>query len=418
MNSSRPVPNLFYGWWIVAAGFVTTMLAIGSTTYAFGLFVKPLSEEFGLSRADANIGFIALLIGFALWAPLVGRVLDRSPARMVMCVGGLLVGIGFSLIAVLKSPTAMALVVVGPLALGTVACGALATNAITARWFYRQRGRAMGLLAVATSAGGFTVPPVAALLMEQYGWRGAVGVLGVAIPLLVIAVVLWRIRDRPQDLGLLPDGGVSSVTTAADGTQPAAVEGRQWRFGQLLADGRFWLIALGTGLLLGADQALLASLIPYGIDAGYGAPRAALLLSCLTFSAILGKLAIGALADRYDKRLLFCIVAACNLSFLLLLLFEPSYPVLVAACCVIGLAIGGTYPLWTTLIADHFGAASFGTVMGSMNLAMMPLAIGAIRFIGVVHDRTGSYNDAFLVFIATAFVAVALILMLRPRPPA
>lgn len=409
--------GIFYGWWIVAAGFATTLLAIGSTTYAFGLFVKPLSEEFGLSRADANIGFIALLVGFAVWAPLVGRVLDRSSARWVMCLGALLVGIGFSLIAMLKSPAMMALVVFGPLALGTVACGALATNAITARWFYRQRGRAMGLLAVATSAGGFVMPPVAALLMEHYGWRGAVAALGIGVPVIVIAIVLWRIRDRPQDLGLLPDGGQSALPAATTDAAPAPAvsEGRTWTFSQLLRTRSFWLIALGTGLLLAADQALLASLIPYGIDAGYGATRASLLLSCLTFSAILGKLVIGALADRYDKRLLFCAVAACNLAFLTLLLFEPSYPVLIAACCIIGLAIGGTYPLWTTLIADHFGAASFGTVMGSMNLAMMPLAIAAIRFIGVVHDRSGNYNDAFLVFIGTAFVAVALILALRPR---
>ena len=408
--------GIFHGWWIVFAGFITTMLAIGSTTYAFGLFVKPLSEEFGLSRADANSGFIAILVGFAVWAPIVGRLLDRMSARMVMCGGAVSMAVAFALLATLKSPVAMLLVTVGPLSLGTVACGALAANAVTARWFYRQRGRAMGLLAVATSAGGFVMPPIIALLMERLGWRGALAALAVIVLVGVVAVVLWRIRDRPQDLGLVPDGVAPPEQPTA--TAASAAEARQWTLWQLMREPRFWLIAMGTGILLGADQALLASLIPYGIDAGFGPARAAMLLSCLTFSAILGKLAIGALADRYDKRKLFCVVAACNITFLVILLQAPSYPVLIAACCVIGLAIGGTYPLWTTLIADSFGAASFGSVMGSMNLVMMPVAIGAIRFIGVVHDRTGSYNDAFYVFIGTAFVAVGLIWALRLPPKA
>ncbi len=406
--------RMFYGWWIVAAGFFSTMLSIGSTTYAFGLFVGPLSQEFALSRADANTGFIALLVGFAIWGPLAGRVLDRVSARWVMSAGAVMLAVGFAALATLDSPALMALVILGPLSLGTVASGALAANVITTRWFYRQRGKAMGLLAVATSAGGFVMPPLVAVLMQHYGWRGALMALSVMVPAGVLLVVLWRIRDRPQDLGMMPDGDAATpaqISTAAAAT-PAS-ESRQWSFAQLLRDARFWSIALGAGLLLGADQALLASLIPYGVDAGYGAARAALLLSCLTFSAIVGKLAIGALADRYDKRYLFCVVAACNVSFLCLLLIEPAYPVLIAACCIIGLAIGGTYPLWTTLTADCFGAASYGAVMGSMNLVMMPLAIIAIRFIGEVFDRTGSYNSAFVVFIASAVVAVALVLRLK-----
>ena len=415
MNATAPLrAAIFPGWWVVAAGFVCTMLAIGSTTYAFGLFVAPLSQEFGLSRANANSGMIALLVGFAAWAPLVGRVIDRAPARVVMIGGSLLLAAGFLLVATLRSPVAMLLAVVGPVALGTVACGALAANVVTARWFLRQRGRAMGLLAVSTSAGGFVVPPLLALMMAQWGWRGALVAQAAIIVAVVGLVVLWKMRDRPQDLGLLPDG----ATAAEQAAKPVlAAEQTVWTFGRLLGQRNFWLITVGMGILLGADQALLASLIPYGVDAGFGPARAALLLSCLTFSAILGKLAIGALADRYDKRYLFCIVAACNISFLLLLLQQPDYLVLAAACCVIGLAIGGTYPLWTTLTADCFGSASFGVVMGSMNMAMMPFSIVAIRFAGETYDRSGSYAPAFWVFIGTALLAVLLVLAIR-RPAA
>ncbi len=406
--------NLYHGWWIVLAGFVCTLLAIGSTTYAFGLFVVPLSQEFGLTRADVNSGFIFLLLGFALWAPLVGRLLDRLPARAVMTVGALLFAGGFALVSAAQSPWIMGLVILGPVSFGTVACGALAANAITARWFQARRGRAMGLLAVSTSVGGFTMPPLIALLMEGFGWRLALLAQGVLAAALMLLVVWLFVRDRPSDLGLAPDGADEpGLPPGADERRPGE---QAWTFGQLLRAPNFWLVGCGAGILLAADQALLASMIPYGTDAGLSLPQASLLMSCLTFSAILGKLAIGALADRVDKRLLFCAVAACNLAFLIVLLLEPNYAVLLLACSIIGLAIGGTYPLWMTLTADCFGARSFGTVMGSMNLVVMPFSIVSIRFIGEVYDRTGSYRIAFIAFMLTAVVSTLLVLAVRlPR---
>jgi sugar phosphate permease len=403
----------FHGWWVVLAGFVCTVMAIGSTTYCFGLFVAPLAQEFELSRADANGGFIFLLLGFALWAPLVGRLLDRAPARLVMVAGGWLFALGFGLIAFARSPLLMGLAILGPVSLGTVAAGALAANTVAARWFHRHRGRALGVLAVSTSVGGFTMPPLVAQLMGSYGWRYALGVQGLVVAGVVTLAVLLLIRDRPSDLGLNRDGA------DADPAQPAAASapaGAEWPFRKLLRTPNFWLVACGAGILLGADQALLTSMIPYGTDAGLSLTQASLLMSCLTFSAIIGKLGIGALADRVDKRMLFCAVAACNFTFLGVLLLGPSYPVLLLACCIIGLAIGGTYPLWMTITADCFGTASFGAVMGTMNLVTMPFAIGAVRYIGAVFDRSKSYDTAFITFMFTAGIATALILMVRvPR---
>lgn len=411
MSDPQSAPRrVFHGWWIVAAGFLCTLLALGSTTYSFGLFVAPMAETFGLSRADANGGFIFLLLGFAIWAPVIGRLLDRLPARRVMTAAALSFGIGFLLIAAAPAPWMMALAIVGPVAFGTVGCGALAANTVTSRWFLRQRGRAMGLLAVSTSAGGFSMPPLIAWLMETFGWRTALAIQGVLVAGLAAAAILWLIRDRPADLGLHLDGAAEDPTVGL-GAPPKAV---LWRYGPLLRNANFWLLALGAGILLGADQALLATMVPYGLDAGFSASQAALLMSSLTFSAIVGKLIIGALADRVDKRWLFAAVAACNLGFLVVLMSAPSYPVLMLACALIGLAIGGTYPLWMTLTADCFGSASFGSVMGAMNLVVMPFSIIAVRFIGEVYDRTGGYNPAFQVFIGTAVISALLVFAVRP----
>jgi MFS family permease len=225
------------------------------------------------------------------------------------------------------------------------------------------------------------------------------------------AMILLFLRDRPSDLGLQPDG--TGIGAQPVGAPVASAEQLTWPVGRMLRNANFWLIGCGAGILLGADQALLVSMIPYGMDAGLGLQQATLLVSTLTFSAILGKLAIGALADRVDKRWLFCAVAACNLAFLIVLSLSPAYAVLLIACSIIGLAIGGTYPLWMTLTADCFGSASFGMVMGSMNLLVMPFSIIAVRYIGEVFDRSGSYQQAFITFMVTAVVSTLLVLAVR-----
>lgn len=409
-NSSEPSAGLFRGWWVMAAGFGCTMLAIGSTTYCFGLFVRPMAEAFDLSRADSNLGFILLLLGMAAWSPLVGRLMDRLPARGVMGAGAGAFGAGFLAMAAAPAPWLLGLAIFAPVAFGVVACGALAANTLTSRWFLRRRGRAMGILAVATSAGGFAMPPLLAAMLEALGWRQALAVHGVLAALLMLGLVLWLVRDRPESVGLAPDGAPAMAASGAGGAQTA----HRWGLGELLAHRNFWLIGLGVGLLFGADQALLASIVPFGEDAGYSTQQAALLISCLTVSAIGGKLAIGALADRVDKRWLFALVAACHLVFLAVLLIEPGYAGLIVACATVGLAVGGAYPLWMTLLADAFGSESFGSVMGTMSLIVMPLSIFSVRFIGEVFDRSGSYDPAFWTFVGFALLAALLIAAVRP----
>ncbi|WP_420429242.1 MFS transporter [Algiphilus sp.] len=418
MHTSEPARSamgLFRGWWVMAAGFGCTMIAIGSTTYCFGLFVRPMAEEFGLSRADTNLGFILLLLGMAAWSPIVGRMMDRLPARAVMTTGAVSFGAGFLLLAAATTPWMLGLAIFAPVGFATVACGALAANTLTSRWFHRRRGRAMGILAVATSAGGFAVPPLLALLMGDLGWRQALAVHGIGATVVMLGLVLWLIRDRPESVGLHPDGAAEPMAGDPQAAQAAA---RRWTLKELLGNRNFWLIGVGVGLLFGADQALLSSIVPYGEDAGLSTQQAALLVSCLTISAIAGKLVIGALADRVDKRWLFALVAACHLVFLAVLLIEPGYAGLIVACATVGLAVGGAYPLWMTLLADAFGPASFGSVMGTMSLLVMPLSIFSVRYIGEVFDRTGSYDLAFWTFIGFAVVSALLIAAVGKRPMA
>src|SRR5437868_2115259 len=135
------------------------MAAIGSTSYGFGLLVKPLSAEFGLPRADVNRGLMILVLGMALFSPLVGRVLDRLPARTVLTTGAIAFASGWLAIASSRSMPMMAAAAFLLLASGTAALGPVTASTLTARWFVARRGLALGIVSVSASAGGLVIVP-------------------------------------------------------------------------------------------------------------------------------------------------------------------------------------------------------------------------------------------------------------------
>ncbi len=405
-SSSQPI-RIFRGWYVVAGGFLNSMLMIGATIYSFGLFVQPIEQEFGLNREQINLGYMFLLVGFAIWAPIAGKLLAKFDARIISCVGGATFTAGMVGISVSNNPLIMAILILVPIAYGVVSAGAFAANTIVTRWFLNKRGRALGIVAVATSAGGFAISPIFAALLSEFGWRQSVAIMGISVGILTSVIAILLIRDRPSDVGSIPDGQVNE--NEARFTETGTVMTAR----QITGSRNFWLIAVGIGLLLGSDQAILTSLVPYGLDRGFSVSEAALLISALTISAIGGKFVMGWLADRVDKRALFLIVVLCNLAFLGILLIEPSYTQIFTAALIVGLAVGGVYPVWTSLTADSFGSASFGIAYGLMNIISMPFALISLALVGRSYDQTGSYDFAFAAFIVLDIISVILVYGVR-----
>ncbi len=400
---------MFHGWWVVAAVFVAEMFAIGSTSYAFGLFVVPVSEEFGLSRASTNIGLVLILLGMGWSAPVIGRLLDRFPVRYVLVIGAFLMGAGLIGLGLAQSVWLMAallLFMVGP---GAGAIGPLSAATVVSRWFIRRRGRALGITSVATSLGGTLLVPAIGFNLELFGWRGALLLQGVAITVLVSVTSLLAVTDRPQDRGLLPDGD----------TRPADADGesrdeRAWSYRQILVNRNFWCLTLAIGLTFAVNQAVLASLVPYALDLGINAQHAAWLVALISFSSILGKLAFGMIADRVEKRWLLLVIMGFIMMQLLFLLTAPALPVLVVALAIGGVAVGGEFPVWQALVADHFGRTSYGTVMGCMQLIIMFISLLSIVYAGRAYDTGGNYDTAFVLFMSMVGVAMLFVLFVSP----
>jgi MFS family permease len=410
----------YYGWYVLAGSALCEMLLQGATSYGAGLFVLPLQAEFGLSRANASSPILILFVGAVFVAPIAGRILDRVPIRVSVMAGVFCFSLALAVIALTGSLWLMALMVLAPLAMSLGLLGPMNTATLASRWFFRRRGLALGIAAIATSGGGLLVVPFLSKAIELYGWRPALLLEAAVFFVIIAALALWVLRDNPFKAGYGENpenkGRTDREALMATDRSVAPQADSSWR--KVMGHPGFWAPSLMLAAISSIAQVIVVSMPAYGHQLGYGAAASAFLISAFSLAAALTKILAGVMADFWDKRVLLFATAIFMPLALGVFCLLSSYTALVAACAMAGVALGGVLPLSSGLLAARFGVARFGTVIGWTYMLLSFSVIVAVRFAGTVFDRTGSYRGAFegLLLAALLVALCSIILDLRQKP--
>jgi MFS family permease len=390
------------GWIIVAALFVTLFFIFGSGYNTAGVFFTPLIRSFGWTRARLSTLQTALALAAGVSAPLIGWILDRVEARIVIAAGAVSAAIGF-VTASLAHSYAVMIAAYLLLGLGIGAATLLPCSMVIANWFGARRGLAMGVTMAGTSIGGMMMTLVSDRVIRLMGWR--FGYLTLAAPVLVIVVptVLILVHTRPSG------GNHSSVAQAA-----AALPGMET--GAALASRSFWMLSVATLCFAVALSGTNLHCVPYLIGIGYAPARAAFALSALLAFGGLGKLVMGWLADRIGSR------AALSASLLgmaagitLLIGARSEFP-LVGFVAIYGLSFGAPLALLPLVMAESIGLRRFGSLYGLIGFFHTAgAAIGPV-IAGRIFDLRGSYHYAFQTFVALLIIGSIAGLACSPLP--
>lgn len=405
------MPNrcYFYGWNILASCFTVQALAIGIVIYGFGTLMVPLAEEFGMSRAQMQLCYSSMMLLSGLLSPIGAFIMERFSTRWLIATGGVMLGMGYGIISGSGNYATVLVAYVGVLSLAEVMLGSMATGALITQWFSRRRGFALGINAVGLSFGGLVFPPLAAMLIVQYGWRIAFVTLGAAAAVIILALAIFIIRDRPRpdERADDPPVGKAHATEARQRDK----ESRLWAYRDLLRSSKLWIFTIVLGGAQCAHSGVFLNLVPFATDQDLFLPQAALLVSIVSVVAVVAKVGFGVIADRADYRLVLLGVLISNIAgAVLLILADGSYPTMMAAALVLGLGLGGMMPIWGVMVGREFGAASFGRVIGLMRIGTVPLGMTGPVFAGWMFDRLGDYESAFYVFIGLQMVLILLLL--------
>ena len=205
-NDRATQAKIFYGWYIVGVGILVNIAGTFAFSSTLSIFLKPITEELGVSRGafslirTVEIGVAALIV------PLLGPWIDRYGGRGVMVLGVLMEGAGLLLSSLVQNFWQFVLVRCSLVIAGEALLGSLVINVTIAQWFVRKRGRAMGMANLGTGLAKLGIPLIAASLFVLIGWRGTWAVFGIIAPLLVVAPALIFVRRRPEDSDSWPDG--------------------------------------------------------------------------------------------------------------------------------------------------------------------------------------------------------------------
>lgn len=359
--------------------------------YTFGVFLKPLTQTFGWSRAQVSLAFTFTALTVAVCSPFIGRLLDRFPARRIVIPCTVIYGLTFGSLAFLTPHIAhllVAFVVLGVIGNGTAQLG---YARVVSAWFDRSRGRALAAVMAGSGAGSMIFPPLAQALITSYGWRAAYAILGAVI--LVIAVPLASLfLFEPE---------------TKEAAAPVEALPKESLRGALLS---FPFLGISAALLLFsfATNGLYAHWAPLLTDRGFGAEAAATVLSVAGFAALASKLSTGYLLDRFRAgRAVAVLLASCAGGFACVI---TGHTISVAFCAAIlvGAGMGAESDAVPFLLTRYFGLERFSELYGytwcvyAVAGALGPLVMGQF------FDRTGSYQVVLLASLSMVIAAAAL----------
>ncbi|HEU0059267.1 MAG TPA: MFS transporter [Hyphomicrobiaceae bacterium] len=401
----------FYGWIILACLCCCGFARQGPAVATLSIFVEPMTSEFGWSRTALS-GAVSLGgILAALTSPLIGPVLDRRGARLMLGGAVLLTGLSTMLLSLTQSILVFYLLFciarmnfAGPFDIGIYG----AVNS----WFLARRAIVNAIIGLAQMLGLVLMPLIAHFAMQAQGWRAgwlAVGASVLIIGLLPAWLVLVR---RPEDLGLLPDGGPPSRQQAGVKT-PGPTEPRFSR-AEALRTPAFWLLSLYTVAVYPVQAGISLHQAPHMLESGLSATVAATVVSTFSFTAALAGLGFGFIARPIGLRTALALsgVALGCSALLMLAIASPREAYLAAVC--FGVGIGGILTLLPLAWADYFGRASFGAIRGvALSLQVTAQACGPLVS-GLLRDSSGSYVLPLTFFAALSFLSAVVALLVRP----
>ena len=398
----------FYGWIVVAGGFVVLFIAYG-TQYAFGVFFGALIAEFGWSRASLSGVFSVYTVAYSGLALAAGRLTDRWGPRIVIALGGACLGlglIGMSLTTELWHPYLL-YGVVAALGMSTAFVPCAAT---VARWFVRQRGLALGITSSGISAGVFLLPPVAHFLVSRVGWRWSYVIFGAAI-LITLNVVARFMRRDPESLGLAPDGVAFAPRTLVANPVTNA-----WTVASAMRTLSFWMLLATFGATWAPVFIPLVHLVPLARELGIAPLLATTVMSALGGADLCARLLIGAASDRLGRRRTLAAGVIVQAAAFAVFAAARSLGTLYVGAVLFGFSYGVVSIMFPAMVADFFGRARAGSLVGAFfAVAGATSGLGPLAA-GWIFDRSGTYVP--VLWLGAAFNGLSLLLLAFTRPPA
>ncbi len=426
LHASSSIPRLwpfrrvYYGWAIVFAAMLASFGQVPVFGPVLGVFLLPMQEELGWSRATLSLGFTIGSMTGAVATFITGNLLDRYGARIIVVSTGIVITAAMIGLGSMDRPWQFWTFF--GLGRGAALAGIQVGTAVAiANWFVRKRGRAIAIKGMGLRFGQATYPLIIYAIMSTSTWRHAYFALaGLTFVCIVLPSALY-LRRRPEDMGLHPDGMAPVIAPAEETMDPSRSpqshrEGYEesWTLAEARRTRALWLLVLFTILAPFALGSMNLHMVANFQDQGISAGLAVSVLSIFAATSSITVLPWGFLLERLHVRYAAMIMCAFHGLAVIIIIVAKTYPLALVFALVFGIAQGGWTVIQNLIFSDYFGRRHAGAIRGFVSPFKILGPLGPV-FTGHIRDVTGSYLLAFKIF-NSVFVLMFILMLMAPPP--
>jgi MFS family permease len=404
--------RVFYGWVMLGVAALGMFASGPGQSHIFSVFILPIGQDLGISHTAVSSAYAMATLVAAFGLPWVGRLVDRHGVRPVMLSVAVL--LGFAAMA-FGAVTGMVTLALGFAALRFLGQGSmmLCSANLVAQWFNRKRGFALSLMGLGFSLTMAAHPPLAQWLIDQLGWRAAWFWLGIMTWLLLVPVIVILVENKPERLGLQPDGDVADEN---GGTQAARGQGADigLSIGQAVRTPAFWIIALSLATFSMLVTGLFFHQVSIFQSAGLSPQMAAWVFPISAVTMVLAMPVFGRLLDRLSTKPMFACAMLTMTAAILALVFVHDAATAVLYGIVFGINNAAVHTHMTYVWPRFFGRRYLGSIQGTgQTIAVLGASIGPLP-LGAAFDLYGAYTGALLALAGLPVLCSVAILLMRP----
>jgi MFS family permease len=403
--------KIYYGWIVVAVGSIMLLLMFG-TRLSFGLYIKPIAENFKATRASISGSQSLYMMVYAIFALIAGNLSDRYGSKKILIGGSLLMGMGMLLASQMTSVWQYYLSYGILVAIGSGAIYVPVTGAVS-KFFTKQRNFAIGITTAGGGLGAYLIPPFMEKVIDTQGWPTAffytallLLVIGISLPLLFL-----KGKGLPEDA--LTEVREDNSTKVKEGeshspdTSDEKELQRQYTLSQAIATIPFWTYFIMYFIICFViDGVIFVHMYPYLTDIGFSGQTAAKALGYLGLISTVVMIVFAPLGDKVNKRNLLTGLYAIHTLLLFWLINITSELSLWLLIIVYGITMGTAWPLTVSILSDIFGSRSVGSILGACTLAFGLAGLIAPWLAGYIFDLYKSYVPIFYLTILLSLLSI------------
>ena len=406
--------KFYYGYIVVGLCFLIMMVSFGLYD-SFGVFVKPIINTFGWSRATTTAAYSLSFLVFGLVGILMGGATDRFGLQVVLTLCGICLGLGYILMSQLQLLWNLYLFYGFFIGVGMSAIYAPVLSQIP-KWFNRRCGLMTGLVLSGTGIGQLLAPPIISRLVAHYDWRLTYIILGISIFVIVVISTQFLRNNTAQSQPQPEDAPTGACSESTDAISTSATGTKGYSFRDASRTMQFWVL-IGYKFCLGYSMlTIIVHIVPHATDFGIPAINAANLIASHGAAMVIGSFVLGRVGDLIGPRQVMIICFSLSLASLLWLLKAREMWALYLFCVVFGFANAGNVASDVPLLARLFGFESIGSITGVSSCAFAVGVAFGPSFTGYVFDVTGSYQTAFLICVIFSALGIVFTALQRPTP--